>query len=172
MKKMKSKQKTTRFILLSLIGTGLLIILCLLFLPFSRFHIGHNLAVRMRINVNGESVTPYNITCVREESYDAPLRIRSKDEYTDISTEAAAYSGYTISYDVDTPDGAKHLSFMILKTHMMGPRDSFAYEIDLDKDQESGDWRARVWLDRPNAESKITEIWLSEDEHAHVQYGS
>ena len=58
-----------------------------------------------------------------------------------------------------------------MKTHDAGPRDSFWYYLDLDKDKDLGEWEARIWLDRKNAEAGAQTILLSEDESSYVQYG-
>lgn len=163
--------KKSKRILISALAILFLSILGLLLIPGSRFHVGNNLTIRMRVKVNGETAIPYNITCLRGGDKDQPekINIHSSDDYTDLSVSAFPYDGYCFSYDVDTPDGPRHLTFMIMKCHNMGPRYSCAYEMNLD--QVEDDWQASILLVERNAEGQVQQILLSEDANAYVQLG-
>lgn len=95
----------------------------------------------------------------------------NKEGETVLYVDAFKHDMYTISYDVDTPDGVKHFTYAIMKTHQGGPKDSFWYQMSLKKDEESGEWKADIWLERKDAEARAETIWLKDDENAHVQYG-
>lgn len=160
------KKKKLKIILSILAAVLILAISGILLIPYSRFHAGSNLKVNMRVKVNGERAVPYNITCLREDEYAEAVKVRDSDDHTDVSCRASSYGNYFFSYDVDTPDGTKRLSFSILKSHDMGPCYSCAYEIDLD--QTGGDWRARILLIESNDMGACQEILLSDNETAYV----
>lgn len=161
--------KKKKTVICAILAVLLLVLMGLLLVPFSRFYMGHNLRVRLRVKVNGENVVPYNITCLNDSDESQKLKVRSLDDYTDVSCAANLYGGYVFSYDVDTPDGVRHFTFMIMKTHNWGPRYSCSYEMNLNESED--DWLARVLLVERNALGEIQEIKLSEDENAHVQLG-
>lgn len=149
----------------------LIVFVVVLLIPFSRFYIGPKLTVEMSIEVNGVETVPYNIVCTSGAGETKKIRTVNKEGEVVLYIDAFKHNMYTISYDVDTEDGVKHFSYGIVKTHQGGPRDSFWYYVDLDKDKETGEWEARIWLDRKNAETCAHTILLSEDESAYVQYG-
>ena len=152
----------------------LVILICfavMLLYSGSRLFLGPKLTVDMRIKVDGKNSVPYNITCTNGAGEVQKLHTSNKDGKTIVYIDAFRYDKYIISYDIDTADGVKHLTYGIMKTHDAGPRDSFWYYLDLDKDKDLGEWEARIWLDRKNAEAGAQTILLSVDESSYVQYG-
>lgn len=162
------KSKRIKLIILAVL---IICVATLFLLPFSRFFVGPKLTVDMRAEVGGVETIPYNITCVNGEGKEQKIRIINVDDGVRLYIGAFQHDMYTISYDIDTAEGVKRLSYGIMRTHEAGPRDSFWYYVDLDKDKETGEWEARIWLDRENAEACAHTILLSEDESAYVQYG-
>lgn len=176
-------KKKRRMILIVLLAVLLLVTAGVLLIPSSRLHIGSNLTVSIFVKVNGETAVPYNITCLREGEYAEDVKVSVSDgsEYGSstlgisdgddvyVTCTALHYGNYVFSYDVDTPDGTKHLTFSILKAHDMGPRYSCGYEMRLD--QVDDDWRARVLLLEIHDMGSVEEILLSEDENAYVHLG-
>ncbi len=163
---MKKLTKIIRIVICILIAiVGLMLIL-----PFSRFYIGKCLKVEMCVQVNNDYVIPENITCTDGVGEPKKIHVVNKGDGVVVYIEAFRYGINTVSYDVNTPEGVKHFTYAILKTHQWGPRDNFWYRNDLQQNEER-EWCANVWLDRENTEAGATTIWLSEDENAHVQYG-
>lgn len=150
----------------------LIICVSVLFLfPESRLFIGPKLTVDMRLEVDGKEAVPYNITCVNGAGEGQKIRMINKDDEVVLYIGAFHHDMYTISYDINTPDGVKRFSYGIMRTNQGGPRDSFWYYIDLDREEETMEWEARIWLDRKNAEARAHNISLLENETAYVQYG-
>lgn len=163
---MKKGTKILRIVsgvLIAIIG----LILCL---PFSRLYIGKCLKVEMSVKVDGEYVIPENITCIYGIGEPQKIRVVNKANEVVVYIEAFRYGMNTISYDVNTPEGVKHFTYSIFKTHQWGPRVDFWYRNDVQHNEEN-EWYANVWLDKENVEARATTIWLAEDENAHVQYG-
>lgn len=165
-------KKTKRIKLIIL----LIMIMCMVFLllfifPRSPLFVGKQLTIDMRVQVENQDVVPYNITCTDGAGNVEKLRVVSKEDEIVLYIDAFHHDMYTIAYDVDTPDGVKHFSYGIMRTNQGGPRDSFWYYMDLDKDDETNEWEARVWLDRKNAEARAHNISLLKNENAYVQYG-
>lgn len=157
------KKKIIRVSVL-IIMTGIFL---LFMLPFSRCHIGNNLCGTMRVEVNGQSVVPKNITCIRGVDDAEKLKIKTKKDVTRIKCSAHLYHDYSFEYDVETDDGIKHFRFMVLKMYEFGPRKEFVYQMRLNK--EDGEWIAQVWLDDKDAFGMVHTIPLQEDETAYVK---
>lgn len=162
------KSRKIRWIILSIL---IICVATILLLPGSKLFVGSKLTVTMSAEVDGVDVVPYNITCTNGVGEEEKLRVLNKNNEVVIYVGASKRDKYIISYDVDTSDGVKHFSYGIMRTHQGGPRDSYWYKLDLNKDEETYEWEARIWLDRKNAETKAHTILLSEDENAYVQFG-
>lgn len=163
-------KKSKRIKLIVLVVLIICVAVLLLF-PGSRLFIGPKLTIDMRLEVDGKEAVPYNITCVNGAGKEQKIRMINKDDEIVLYIGAFHHDMYTISYDVDTPDGVKHFSYGIMRTNQGGPRDSFWYYINLDREEETMEWRARIWLGRRDEEVGARDIMLSEDETAYVQYG-
>lgn len=124
----------------------------------------------MCITVNGEKAIPENIVCTNAVGEAQKVHVANKSDGVVVSLNAYHYGLNKISYDLNTPDGVKHFTYEILKTHIRGSREQFRYRNDLQQNEET-EWYANVLPDKQNAEAEPTTIWLSEDENAHVHYG-
>lgn len=151
---------------------SLLFAVIMVSMPFSRVYMGKTIKINMSVKVNGEYVKPENITCTRSAHEETQkISVVSKSKSDVLYIDSVAKSRYYISYDVNTPDGVKHFTYSVFKTHDMGPREEYFYRNDLYKDEATGEWYANVWLDNKNAEAGATTIWLNENEDADVHYG-
>lgn len=154
-------------------------IICILFviaglvllLPSSRFYVGKCLKVEMRVKVNNEYVIPENITCTNGVGEPKKTRVVNNKDGVTVYINAYHHGINKVSYDVNTPEGVKHFTYDIMKTHGWGPRDNFRYRNELQQNDEM-EWYANVWLEKKDAEAGATTIKLSEDENAHVHYGA
>lgn len=150
------------YILIAIVGL-------MLVLPCSRIYMGKCLKVEMYVKVNNEYVIPENIASMNGND-EQDIRVVNKADSVVVYISALRYGGNTVFYDVNTPEGVKHLTYTIIKAHDWGPREDFLYMIDLQQDEE-GEWYADVWLQEKKCKEITATIWLSEDENAHVKDG-
>lgn len=162
--------KKKKIIIAAVLLAVILIGLAAFFLnPYSKVYAGNCLKGTMSVTVNDETVIPQNVTCTYGNGETVDLQTVSTEDGLRLKARAFPYDGYTVSYDVETEEGIKHFTFMVMKTHNGGPVRQFAYQMDLE--QKEGEWVAEVLLVEPRAEGKVQIIPLSEDETAYVQLG-